>query len=113
MNPALLALLREALERPFIQFVAIGLQPTLYHHQWHFPLDTSVLDDLLHNLPVIRRRLDAQAQSPAKMSEKKPFVDCGNGKNYGIGFELKALVFQPQQPLKKTAHANRHIKYLV
>jgi hypothetical protein len=55
-------------------------------------VDAGATGNSLHNLPVIRRRLDAQAQSPAKMSEKKLLVDCGNGKNYGIGFKLKALL---------------------
>jgi hypothetical protein len=92
MNPVLLALLREPVERPFIQFAHVGLQPTLYHHQWHSPVDAGATGNSLYNLPVIRRRLDAQAQSPAKMSEKKLLVGCSNGKNYGIGFKLKALL---------------------
>src|SRR5438045_9668247 len=106
MNPALLTLLREALERPFIQFVAIGLQATLYHHLWHFSVDARTTGNSLQDLPVIRRRLDAQAQSPAKMSEKKLLVGCGNGKNYSIGFKLIALVLYAHQPLRKVAQAS-------
>jgi hypothetical protein len=68
------------------------LQATLYHHDWHFPVDAGATGNSVQDWPVIRRRLDAQAQSPAKMSEKKLLVDCGNGKNYGIGFKLKALL---------------------